>query len=34
VLVNPASVKELIPEFYGNDDSFLINKLGLNLGTR
>ena len=29
VLINPANVKELIPEFYGNDDSFLLNKQGL-----
>ena len=31
---NPANVKELIPEFYGLDDSFLLNKGKLNLGSR
>lgn len=31
---NPAVVKELIPEFYGEDDEFLVNKLELNLGNR
>ena len=33
-MTNPASVKEPIPEFYMEDDSFLINKLKLNLGVR
>lgn len=27
-------MKELIPEFYGDDESFLVNKLGVNLGTK
>ena len=31
---NPAIVKELIPEFYGRDDNFLVNRLDLDLGTR
>lgn len=31
---NPANVKELIPEFYGNDTNFLENELKLNLGLR
>lgn len=31
---NPGTVKELIPEFYQNDDSFLVNYLGLDLGVR
>lgn len=31
---NPAIVKELIPEFYGDNEDFLLNKLDLNLGTR
>ena len=31
---NHAIVKELIPEFYGEDDSFLFNPLKLDLGTR
>lgn len=34
VLNNPANVKELIPEFYGNDETFLINTRSLNLGLR
>jgi len=33
-LTNPGTVKELIPEFYQDDPSFLINKLGLDLGIR
>lgn len=33
-MINPASVKELIPEFYGTDNSFLVNKLKLDLGVR
>lgn len=31
---NPADVKELIPEFYQSDPSFLCNDLKLKLGTR
>ena len=31
---NPADVKELIPEFFGTDPSFLCNDLKLKLGTR
>jgi factor associated with neutral sphingomyelinase activation len=27
-------VKELIPQFYEQDDGFLVNKLNLNLGVR
>lgn len=34
VMNNPTSVKELIPEYYQMDDSFLVNKLDLNLGIR
>lgn len=34
VLDNPADVKELIPEFYGDDTSFLNNELGLDLGSK
>ena len=34
VMNNPTSLKELIPEFFIDDDSFLINKLGLDLGIR
>ena len=33
-LTNHGNVKELIPEFYGTDDSFLINKLELDLGIK
>ena len=33
-MTNPGTVKELIPEFYQDDPSFLINKLGLDLGIR
>jgi hypothetical protein len=33
-MTNPGTVKELIPEFFQDDDSFLINKLGLDLGVR
>ena len=31
---NPADVKELIPEFYSNDTSFLLNELNLDLGVK
>ena len=34
MLENPADVKELIPEFYGTDPSFLINELNLDLGVK
>jgi factor associated with neutral sphingomyelinase activation len=34
ILTNHANVKESIPEFYGYDTSFLINKQKLNLGKR
>ena len=34
VISNPTSLKELIPEFYQNDTSFLLNKLNLDLGVR
>ncbi|OMJ93774.1 hypothetical protein SteCoe_3221 [Stentor coeruleus] len=34
VIENPADVKELIPEFYGNDPSFLQNELNLDLGVK
>jgi len=34
VLDNPADVKELIPEFYCDEPSFLMNLMGLNLGTK
>lgn len=27
-------VKELIPEFYEHDDSFLLNKLNVNFGSK
>jgi len=33
-MTNPGTVKELIPEFYQEDPSFLRNKLGLDLGLR
>jgi len=33
-LTNPGTVKELIPEFFGTDDSFMVNVLGLDLGVR
>lgn len=33
-MTNPASVKELTPEFFGTDTSFLKNNLGLDLGER
>ena len=33
-MTNNASVKELIPEFFQDDDSFLINLKKLNLGLR
>ena len=33
-MTNPGNVKELIPEFYMDDHSFLINGLRLDLGTR
>jgi factor associated with neutral sphingomyelinase activation len=31
---NPADVKELIPEWYGSDTSFLINAMRLDLGVK
>lgn len=31
---NATSLKELIPEFYQNDPSFLVNQLNLDLGVR
>ncbi|CAG9322235.1 NSMAF_3 [Blepharisma stoltei] len=31
---NPSDVKELIPEFFSDDPSFLINSLGLDFGTK
>jgi factor associated with neutral sphingomyelinase activation len=31
---NPTSLKELIPEFFMEDDSFLVNRLNLDLGIR
>jgi len=31
---NPADVKELIPEFYSNDPSFLVNAMQLDLGIK
>ena len=34
VMTNPANVKELIPEFYGKDTSFLLNNLNVQLGIR
>ena len=34
VMENPTSLKELIPEFFQQDSSFLVNKLGLDLGVR
>ncbi|KAL4472641.1 hypothetical protein ABPG74_018590 [Tetrahymena malaccensis] len=34
VLDNPTSVKELIPEYFQNDDSFLMNYKDLNFGIR
>ena len=34
VMNNPTSLKELIPEFFLEDDSFLVNRLGLDLGIR
>ncbi len=33
-MTNPGNVKELIPEFYMEDKSFLNNALRLELGTR
>lgn len=33
-MTNNASVKELIPEFFQDDDLFLINLKKLNLGLR
>ena len=33
-LENPGNVRELTPEFYMNDPSFLTNSLGLTLGVR
>lgn len=33
--VNNSSVfKELIPEFYEDDESFLVNKMGIDMGVR
>ena len=32
-LASPADVKELIPEFYSSDGSFLLNEDNLELGT-
>jgi factor associated with neutral sphingomyelinase activation len=34
IMNNPTSLKELIPEFFLEDDSFLVNRLGLDLGVR
>ncbi|EGR33579.1 neutral sphingomyelinase activation associated factor, putative [Ichthyophthirius multifiliis] len=34
VMQNPTSLKELIPQFFGEDDSFLINYKELNFGIR
>lgn len=34
VMENPTSVKELIPEYFGEDDSFLRNDLNLKFGIR
>ncbi|EKX50523.1 hypothetical protein GUITHDRAFT_62014, partial [Guillardia theta CCMP2712] len=34
VFTNPADVKELIPEFYSDDTSFLLNKMDLDLGRK
>jgi factor associated with neutral sphingomyelinase activation len=34
VTENPADVKELIPEWYGDDPSFLINAMKLDLGVK
>lgn len=34
VMENPTSLKELIPEFYQDDPSFLTNYQGLDLGVR
>jgi len=34
VLGNNASVKELIPQFYGKNDDFLLNKMDLKFGLR
>jgi factor associated with neutral sphingomyelinase activation len=31
---NPTSLKELTPEFYQSDPSFLVNQLGLDLGVK
>ena len=31
---NHAIVKEAIPEFYGNDEGFLVNSMKLDLGVR
>jgi hypothetical protein len=33
-MTSSSIVKELIPQFYEGDDSFLVNKLNLNLGVR
>lgn len=34
IMNNPTSLKELIPEFFLDDDSFLVNKFNLDLGIR
>ncbi|CAD8114000.1 unnamed protein product [Paramecium primaurelia] len=34
IINNPTSLKELIPEFFMDDDSFLVNKFNLDLGIR
>jgi factor associated with neutral sphingomyelinase activation len=34
VLTLPSDVKELVPEFYSNDPSFLLNKRGIDFGCR
>lgn len=34
IMNNPTSLKELIPEFFMDDDSFLVNKFNLDLGIR
>ena len=34
VMNNPTSLKQMIPEFYQTDSSFLLNLLNLDLGVR
>ena len=34
ILNNATALKEMIPEFYGDNPAFLVNKLGLDLGVR